>query len=155
MRRSISVPWLIAGATAAANANAQSFDCRRAHFADEKVICHEPDLGRLDNRLDSLFRHRIAGLPRRESDALQRKETDWVVSRRQCGHNYECIEHSYRERIADLSAALPDVRQRGCGSRKRRDTATSEADRRTPGLDRSPIDRHRDGANSARPIQIE
>jgi uncharacterized protein len=93
---------------ATAAANAQSFDCRHAHFADEQVICQEPDLGRLDNRLDSVFRHRMARLPRRERDALERKETDWVVSRRQCGHNYECIEHSYRERMADLSAALPD-----------------------------------------------
>ena len=39
---------LIALGLAGALANAQSFDCGKARYADEKTICRDPALGRLD-----------------------------------------------------------------------------------------------------------
>ena len=42
-------------ASAATGAQAQSFNCRKAYFPDEKLICTSPELSRLDERLDCDF----------------------------------------------------------------------------------------------------
>jgi len=103
MRRSIGIGVFVAAAVCAGAAQAQSFNCRYAHFADEKLICAEPELGRLDERLNAVFNREMKGLSRSESKALDADEDDWVVSRRKCGSNYQCIVARYRERIAELS----------------------------------------------------
>jgi len=42
---------LIAAAVGVQSGKAQSFDCRYAHYANEKTICQEPALGQLVHRL--------------------------------------------------------------------------------------------------------
>lgn len=87
-------------------AGAQSFNCRKAFFADERTICEEPRLGRLDRDLATLFGHVISRLPPPQRAALTRDETAWVVARRRCGGNGRCIAGFYGRRIPTLDAMV-------------------------------------------------
>lgn len=100
--------WAIAGA--AADAQAQSFNCRSADFPDEFLICDSPELSRLDERLDRVFRQNMSRLSRAEQRALDREEERWVISRRRCGRNYGCIEVHYEDRIDELTERLRGLR---------------------------------------------
>jgi uncharacterized protein len=125
MRRTIACLFALAVAGAAASAEAQSFDCRKAHYPDEMVICDDRGLSMLDESLAAVFTRNMNLLPPRERRALAREEEGWVIARRQCGYDYHCIAHAYRVRIEELrgmlaqlerqppSAATADKRARG------------------------------------------
>jgi len=98
---------VVAGAS---GAQAQSFNCRRAFFADEKVICASPDLSSLDERLNWIYRQNMRLLSAVERNSLDRDEERWVVTRRRCGADHRCIEGFYRSRIGELSARLGEGR---------------------------------------------
>jgi uncharacterized protein len=88
--------------------DAQSFNCRYAHHRDEKLICKDPALAKLDEELASVYRRLILRLPRGEGERLDRDEEAFVVLRRQCGEQRVCIEQKYRDRIRELEQALAD-----------------------------------------------
>ena len=82
-----------------AAAEAQSFNCRNARFADEIAICESRLLSRLDVRMARLF------FQARESDGgseLGDDQDAWLRTRRACGGDEDCIEEAYRERIREL-----------------------------------------------------
>ena len=83
----------------AAAAQAQSFNCRYARFADEVAICQSPLLSRLDERMSRRFYE-----ARNESGGpdLDAEQDAWLRSRRSCGSDEDCIEEAYRERIREL-----------------------------------------------------
>lgn len=91
----------------AATANAQSFNCRRAHYADETTICAQPDLSRLDERLAAVFGRLNAALPAPDRPRLRQAEDNWVVARRHCGTDHDCIVRAYQSRIDQLAALVP------------------------------------------------
>jgi uncharacterized protein len=84
--------------------NAQSFNCRYAHRADERVICRRPNLSRLDERLARRYNrvHERSGRGMRR--LLEREQASWLRPRHACGHNAGCIRRHYRTRIAELNA---------------------------------------------------
>jgi len=92
--------------TGAKNLDAQSFNCRYAHHRDEKLICKDPALAKLDEELASVYRRLILRLPRGEGERLDRDEEVFVAARRQCGEQRACIEQKYRDRIRELQQAL-------------------------------------------------
>ena len=97
-------------ASAATGAQAQSFNCRRAYFPDEKLICTSPRLSMLDERLDWIFRQNMRLLAKPGRDALDREEERWVVARRRCGSDPRCVEGFYRSRIGELTGRLGEAR---------------------------------------------
>src|SRR4051795_6088627 len=97
-------------ASAVSGAQAQSFNCRRAYFADEKLICMSPDLSRLDERLDRVFGQTRDQLSPAGGSELDREEERWVIGRRRCGPDHRCIEDFYRGRIGELAGRLDDAR---------------------------------------------
>jgi uncharacterized protein len=105
--------------------NAQSFDCRHARYADEKMICRQPLLGQLDEELASIYRRILLNLPRAERGELDRNEDAFVIARRRCGADRACIEQSYRRRIRELQAALP----KGDPDRSARHSDSKHSDR--------------------------
>jgi uncharacterized protein YecT (DUF1311 family) len=111
---------VIAGATA--GAQAQSFNCHRAYFPDEKLICMSPELSTLDERLDRVFRQNMRLLSKPGRDALDREEERWVVARRHCGPDHHCIEGFYRSRIGELAERLGEAR----GEDRREPTSAAE-----------------------------
>jgi uncharacterized protein len=100
---------LIATGLKAPTANAQSFNCRYARYADEKTICRVPLLGQLDEELASIYRRLLLNLPRAERGDLDKNEDRFVIARRRCGADRACIEQSYRRRLQELQASLPDA----------------------------------------------
>ena len=127
MQRLGCLAVLFAAAVCAATADAQSFNCEKAHYDDERLICDDQRLGRLDNQLNAVFGRVMARLSRAERNDLQRQEDRWVLSRRVCGANFNCIARHYRSRMDELSEmadenAAPenagtDERRGGAGSR--------------------------------------
>src|SRR5260370_28093317 len=85
-----------------APASAQSFDCRNARYADEKLICREPGLAQLDQDLATRYRRQLGNLAKDRQDEFQHHEIFFLNARRRCGDNYGCIEQSYRNRIQEL-----------------------------------------------------
>jgi uncharacterized protein len=108
MRRTAASLFAIAGlAAAAAAANAQSFNCGSARYADEHVICKDPSLSKLDEQLSAAFANTFDKLPRQDQKELADDEDDWVASRHQCGADSRCIAEEYRNRIRELTGAPP------------------------------------------------
>jgi uncharacterized protein len=85
---------------------AQSFNCRYARHPDERAICHDPLLGRLDEELASAYRRLFLRLPKEEGEQLYKEEDAFVILRSRCGAQRACIEESYRRRIRELKEAL-------------------------------------------------
>ena len=104
-------------------AKGQSFDCRYARYTDEKMICHEPALGRLDEELASIYRGVLLKLARPdERRELDKNEDAFVKARHRCSSDRTCIEESYRKRIAELQAMLADDK---AGGRRQDEAKTS------------------------------
>ena len=116
---------LITAGLGASRASAQSFNCRNAHYPDEKTICREPALGQLDQDLASAYSRVMQKLPRAERDAFDKNEDTFVTARRRCGEQRACIEQSYRNRIKELQDALPEGE-----SRSSRDSASAKRGKR-------------------------
>ena len=85
-----------------AAAEAQSFNCRYARFADEAVICQDPELAALDERLSRVFFRVRSRLDPDEVADLDREQGVWLSRRHRCGPDADCIERSYRRRIREL-----------------------------------------------------
>jgi uncharacterized protein len=100
--------FLIITGLGAAPAAGQSFDCRNARYADERAICRHPGLGQLDQELASAYDRVMRKLPKEERDVFDNNETAFVTARRRCGDHPACIEQSYRNRIQELQAAVPE-----------------------------------------------
>ena len=112
----------------ALSASSQSFNCRYARHADEKIICSEPTLGQIDEDLASVYRRVLLNLSRAERNELDKKEEAFVIARRRCGGDRVCIEQSYRKRMQELQAMfLADAERSG------RDTDPKRSDRQKAG----------------------
>jgi uncharacterized protein len=128
---------------------AQSFNCKKAFFADERTICEEPRLGRLDSELATLFGHVISRLPRPQQAALKREETGWVVARRRCGDDRRCIAGSYGRRMQKLDAMLAANEREGIGLQPRQ---RAEGKREPPAIGSSEISTNSGSEASITPI---
>jgi uncharacterized protein len=85
---------------------AQSFNCRYARHPDERAICQNPGLARLDEELASVYRRLLLRLPKQEGEQLYKEEDAFVILRSRCGVQHSCIEESYRQRLRQLKEAL-------------------------------------------------
>jgi uncharacterized protein len=94
-------------------ANAASFDCARAHAADERAVCASRVLSELDVEMAVRF-ETLAGLvamgARGDMGDAQRA---FLVSRRRCGGDASCLTALYRGRIAILRNQYDMLKQRG------------------------------------------
>jgi uncharacterized protein len=104
--RAAGLVALLTTACGVGQLQAQSFNCRYAHHSDERVICHDPALGRLDEELASMYRRLVLRLPKEEGEQLYREEDAFVILRSRCGAQRACIEESYRRRIRELQEEL-------------------------------------------------
>ena len=102
----VRLSGLLITASGTGQLRAQSFNCRYARHPDERVICHDPLLGRLDEELASMYRSLLLRLPKEEGEQLYKEEDAFVILRGRCGAQRACIEESYRRRIRELEEAL-------------------------------------------------
>jgi uncharacterized protein len=98
----------------ASSASAQdgpSFDCARASTWGEELVCSDPELARLDRRLQARFKAAVAvaeiGRPEDLAN-LRAEQRGWVKGRDDCWKGQvprDCVEANYRHREAELIAA--------------------------------------------------
>lgn len=124
--------FLVTVLPAAGPASAQSFDCQKAYYPDEKTICQDSRLGQLDQELASAYGRWVSKLPKERRDEIQANETLFVQARRRCGHNRDCIEQSYRNRIEEVQGARAEE------DRNRPDRARASESRRRS-TEREPV----------------
>ena len=99
---------LLAAWIGASPAAGQSFDCRNARHADEKTICRESRLGELDKALAAAYDRAGKKLSKQERAEFENNETAFVNARHRCAEHQGCIEQSYRNRLQELRAVLPE-----------------------------------------------
>jgi len=78
-----------------------SFDCAKARSAQEKMICSDRDLARLDVELSAAYRK--ARDAATDAKALQSEQLQWLKSTRQACSDTTCLATAYKDRLAQLS----------------------------------------------------
>lgn len=97
-----SIGLLIAGATLAADASAASFKCNGKSSASEKIVCKDPALSALDDRLATAWQH--ARDTTLDAGALETARTQqWLWRQHHCS-DQACVKGWYDRRIAELDA---------------------------------------------------
>lgn len=80
---------------------AAGFNCAKAGTVIEKSICADPELSRLDDRLNAAFKAASAGTP--DGSALNYDQHHWLKAVRNRCSDVDCLVTVYQERIAVLS----------------------------------------------------
>ncbi|MES3025567.1 MAG: hypothetical protein V4857_28655 [Pseudomonadota bacterium] len=90
------------------SASAASFDCAKARSTSERLICSDPQLSALDDRLAALA---AAGKKRAANRRAYQRALDAAWSVRQKCEDIACVQSWYAQRIAALSNAqmVPDT----------------------------------------------
>lgn len=86
-------------------ARAQSFSCMEldGKAAAEIRICSKPELGALDERLDSWYRRALERAQYFDQTGQVRAEQRaWLVRRNACGAATGCLRRAYKARIETL-----------------------------------------------------
>ena len=78
-----------------------SFDCAKARSAQEKLICSDHELARLDVDLSAAYRK--AREAAADPKALQTEQLDWLKSLRNACSDKACLIQAYKGRLAQLS----------------------------------------------------
>ncbi|UEP20257.1 lysozyme inhibitor LprI family protein [Burkholderia ambifaria] len=81
-----------------------SFDCRRATHDDEVAICGDAGLAAMDRQLSQLYAASMRTIS--DPQALKRSESDWVLARRMCDKDVDCLRRSYGERIGQFLGSM-------------------------------------------------
>lgn len=78
-----------------------SFDCAKARSNQEKLICSDRDLARLDIELSAAYRK--AREAAADPKALQTEQIEWLKSLRGACSDAACLTQAYKGRLAQLS----------------------------------------------------
>jgi len=95
----------VAAVLAATGAQAASFDCKKARSEDEKAICANPELSKLDEDLAAAFKS-TSGLMSGDTKRIaifRKDQAEWVKERGRCGGTASCLKSEYVRRIRWLS----------------------------------------------------
>jgi uncharacterized protein len=84
--------------------SAASFDCDRATTLVEKLICSEPGLSQLDEKLSKTYEEVLRATPDRAG--LKREQNNWLREVRNLCRHSVCLEEEYRNRLAALEKLL-------------------------------------------------
>lgn len=107
---------LVSAAVAGAGA-APSFDCAKARAADERLVCANAELARLDREIAARYAATVRAAPPAEAAELRGAQRAWLSERASCTRAgapggapprawaVRCVERSSRWRLDDLSAA--------------------------------------------------
>jgi uncharacterized protein len=98
----LSICILAASATLAGNASAASFKCTSHSSASEKIVCNDPQLSKLDDRLAAAYQRAKDASPDATSIEAARTE-QWLWRQHNCTDK-ACVTNWYERRIAELDA---------------------------------------------------
>lgn len=109
--RMIGVTATVLGALFAASRHAQaaSFPCRYSVSTSEKMVCEDPELSLLDDKLAALYsqaKYLAPDIEALEADRI----SQWSWRQRQC-KDKACVSNWYIRRIAELNADIQQGQQ--------------------------------------------
>lgn len=105
----LSIGILTAGATLVADASAASFKCGSKLSASEKIVCNDPALSALDDRLAVAWQR--AKDTTLDAGALEAARThQWLWRQHHCT-DQACVKSWYDRRIAELDADYEQAKQ--------------------------------------------
>lgn len=87
-----------------------SFDCTKATYQSEKLICDSEELSTLDLKLAKAYKDALAkieGSPR--ENELGKEQYDWLRQIRDKCSNTICLRRTYKSRIAELETIIHEV----------------------------------------------
>ncbi len=86
------------------SALAASFDCRKARSTSERLVCADPALSAMDDRLGALA---AAGKKRAASPRAFQRQLDQAWLARQACQDRACVEQWYERRLQALASQAP------------------------------------------------
>ena len=95
------------------DANAASFDCRKASNPDETTICDSRELSQLDVKMSTLYEIVIKLVGMGVRGDLQDQQRAWLRARGDCGHDRTCIRNLYETRIRTLDSEVDRISRGG------------------------------------------
>lgn len=96
-----STPAVAAPAAVETGPITASFDCAKANSAQEKMICGDRELARLDVELSAAYRK--ARDAATDAKALQSEQLQWLKSTRKACSDTTCLVEAYKSRLAQLA----------------------------------------------------
>jgi uncharacterized protein len=84
-----------------------SFDCAKAKTKIDKLVCSDPKLSDLDDKLNALYKKVLELSPAPEDSKEQQR--DWVKDPRNTCKDAACLERAYTSRISDLEKDLKNL----------------------------------------------
>jgi uncharacterized protein YecT (DUF1311 family) len=92
----------------ACHAHAASFDCTKARAEDERAICKNAELSKLDEDMAAAYKAAIQpiGGDKLRLNPLRANQLEWVKDRVRCGDSLPCLKENYVQRIAWLKSPL-------------------------------------------------
>jgi len=98
----LTLPWSVG-----ALAEDPSFDCGKASGSVEELICRDPQLAGLDRRLAEVYSAARQKAANEHPPVLATEQRGWIKGRNDCWKAADvgqCVNDSYRTRIAELQA---------------------------------------------------
>jgi len=89
---------------------AASFDCSKAGTRIEKMVCANPELSGLDERLNDIYQKTVKRSAGQAKD-LQQAEQRWMSAERDKCRNAACLSAVYKKRITELEAIVAKMDQ--------------------------------------------
>jgi uncharacterized protein len=86
----------------------QGFNCNFAKAADELTICRDDSLKALDEQMSDRFFKIRQQLPVEGQPQLKSGQKDFLLRRKFCGTDGDCIEGIYKERLETLCSLAND-----------------------------------------------
>jgi uncharacterized protein len=86
-----------------------SFDCAKPANAVQQMICTDPQLKQLEQRMHTAFAQALSSSGRGPAE-LKGEQTSWATSRDSCAQNPDvrgCVLESYQTRLVQLAIADP------------------------------------------------
>ena len=78
-----------------------SFDCAKATYESEHIVCSTPELAMLDRTIFNAYHHVIARMPYRKLE-LKKTQIDWIKRTRFC-RDVPCLRQEYKQRLSELA----------------------------------------------------
>jgi uncharacterized protein len=96
-------------AMAATPAAAIDFSCREATQTAERTICSDARLGKLDDRMATVYGKLWSVSGFRSRLALRDEQHRFLNARNSCGRDTRCIRDAYLDQISVLDSKLADA----------------------------------------------
>jgi uncharacterized protein YecT (DUF1311 family) len=85
--------------------HAASFDCAKASSPTEKMICQNPSISKLDDRLSAAYKE-----AKKTNPSIVEEQRAWLKKTREC-KDEQCLEGLYVTRVQELEGGSKNINQ--------------------------------------------